>query len=511
MNPNPLDMPPEQFRQLADRVVAMVADYFRDLDQRPVCAPVTASACESLFVADPLPLNADDPMAIVEDVAARVLPNLATLGSPRHVAYVNGSGTPMSVLAEAIAATVNANAGAWKAGPAATEIERLLMRWLGEAFGYPAGGGVLTSGGTMANLAAVYAALCDRAPFDVRERGLQGRGGRGRLLLYIADHEGHSSVYRVAEMLGLGRDAVRQVPSRADFTMDPRALEELVASDLSRGDHPFCVVAQVGSINVGAIDPLDAMADVCARYGLWLHGDGACGAPCLMLPEVRERAAGVERLDSLSFDPHKSLFVSYDAGCLMIRDPALLRNAFSMNAGYLRGIIDNDYQGQDFLEYGPEMSRPFRALKVWMNLRLAGISGYRAILRNNIELVRHLDRRVRQHPDMRALHAPGLYLYSFQYRPAPLAGRESQQSVFLDRLNQEIAEAVQQSGLSSLMTTRVAGRVVLRVSVCSHRAREQDVDAIFDAIIRSGRRICREQGLPGAGDAGLAEPVEQAS
>jgi aromatic-L-amino-acid decarboxylase len=489
------DIPPEEFRRLGYRVVDMMTRYYRTIDARPVLPAVNAAQSEALFSSDRLTRIGESPDAILADWELRVLPNLSTIGSPRHFVYVNGSGTMLGALAEALAASVNTNAGAWKLGPAATEIERLTVRWLAELMGYPADcGGLFVSGGTMANFCAVLTALRNTADHDTTADGLQGADRHGRFLIYMSDHEGHVSVKRVADMLNLGRNAVRLVPSRADFTLDPQALRAMLDEDLARGDRPFCVVAQLGSVNVGAIDPLSELADICSQYGLWLHGDGACGAPAAMLPEMRERFRGLERLDSVSFDPHKWMAVPYDAGCVLVRNPERLRRTFSLSAPYLRGLVPTAYDGVDLMDYGPEMSRSFRALKVWMTLRHEGIEGLRKRLRAGIGQARRAHERVLGHPDFEALHEPTLFLYSFRFRPRDLAGGEHDE--YLDRLNQQIAEEMQRSGLASVMTTRIRGRTVLRFSICSHRTTESDIERVLETLALLGRSADRARRGP---------------
>lgn len=484
------ELPPEEFRRLGYRVVDMMTQYYRSIDERPVLPSLTSAEAEALFNTDRLATTGESADAIFADWERRVLPNLTAVGSPRHFVYVNGSGTMIGTLAEALAASVNTNAGAWKLGPAATEIERLTVRWLAQLFGYPTDcGGLFVSGGTMANFTAVLTALRNTADFDTTAEGLQSAARKGRFLIYMSDHEGHCSVSRVADMLNLGRNAVRLVPSRADYSLDPAALRNMLEEDLARGDRPFCVVAQLGSVNVGVIDPLPELADLCAGYGLWLHGDGACGAPAAMLPEFRERFRGLERLDSLSFDPHKWLAVPYDAGCVLVRDAEKLRRTFSLQAPYLRGLVPTAYDGLDFLEYGPEMSRGFRALKVWMTLRHQGVEGLRASLRAGIRHARRAHELVTEHPDFEALHEPSLFLYSFSYRPRDLTAGGCDE--YLDQLNQQIAEEIQRSGLASVMTTRLRGRTVLRLSICSHRTTERDVDCVFETLAMLGQRVDR--------------------
>lgn len=482
-----LDFDLETFREQGHRVVEMMTEYFSGVHTRRVFPECKASDLEGQF-ADGLPDHGSKPNEILDDWEQRILPNLTTVGSPRHFAYVNGSGTMMSVFADALAACVNTNTGAWKLGPSATEIERQCIRWIAGLLGYPANtGGLFVSGGTMANFTALMTALRNhpRAQ-DARDFGLQCSKSQGRFLVYMSDQEGHVSISRVADMMNLGQRAVVKIASRADFTIDPNALEARIKEDIAHGDIPFCVVAQVGSINVGAIDPLNELADICQRHGIWLHGDGACGGPGAMLPEKRAQYAGLERLDSFSLDPHKWLQVSHDCGLVMVKDADKLRRSFTMNAAYLRGILPNDYHGLDYLEYGTQMSRGFRALKVWMSLKQAGAEGYRAVLRKQIRLAEHLHELVCATPDFETLHEPNLFIYSCRFAPDALrraAADGSQEAAErLDILNQQIAERLQQTGFASLMTSKLAGNIVLRFSICSHRVTTSDIEKTFETV-----------------------------
>ncbi len=491
-HPHPGDLDPRELRRFGADVIGAIADYHSGLDQRRVLPDVTPAGVAARF-ADALPERGLTADAILADWRDRVEPLLTAVGSPRHFAYVNGSGSMIGMFADALAACVNTNAGAWKLGPAATEIERQALRWIAELVGYPADtGGIVVTGGTMANFTALLTALRHVAPYDSTPDGLQHPERRGRFLLYMSDHEGHVSVTRAADMLNLGRKAIRRVPSRPDFTIDVSALARMVAEDRARGDLPFCVVAQLGSVNVGAVDPIEAIADVCAEHGLWLHGDGACGLLAAVHPDTRALLRGVERADSVSFDPHKWLGVPYDCGVVLVRHAERLRRAFSITAPYLRPPGDTDDRaGLDFLEYGPEMSRGFRALKLWMTLRFYGAAGLRDAFAKSLGLARHLHRLASDHPDFETIHEPTLYLYCFRYRPRAFAARaeEPAMSERLDGLNQQIAEAVQKSGLALVMTSCIRGRVVLRMSICSQRTTEQDIATTFEALANAGSEL----------------------
>jgi len=494
------DLEPDEFRRLGYQVVDMMADYFASLRDRPVF-PGKSSEEVAVAFDEPLPWTGQPADQILRDWPTRVLPYATHLGSPRYFGYVNGSGTMLGVLAEALAASVNMNAGGWKAGPAATEIERRTIAWIAEMIGYPIDcGGLFTSGGTMANFTGLQTGLRNMVPYDSHADGLQDETRRGKYLVYMADHEGHISIERAADLLNLGRRAVRRVPSRKDFTIDPEALETMIRADRARGDHPFCVVAQVGSINTGAIDPLEEIADICERNELWFHADGACGAVGAMLPEKKEMYKGLDRADSVTLDPHKWLFIPYECGCLLVRNPEKLRRTFSLSASYLRGTLPTEYTGLDYFEYGPQMSRGFRALKVWMTFRHYGVEGYRKLLRQGIRCAERLDEQVRASDEFERLHEPNLYIYSFRYAPPEdqkLAQRSERDrervDARLDRLNQRIADEIQARGIAFIMTTRIRERTVLRMSICSHRTTLADIDAVFDALAQIGREISREE------------------
>jgi aromatic-L-amino-acid/L-tryptophan decarboxylase len=489
----PGDIELSEFRQIGREVIDAIADYHKNLSGRNVLPKVTPEEVAARFL-DDFSEEGESAEALLADWRERVVPMLTAIGSPRHFAYVNGSGAMIGILAEALAACTNTNAGAWKLGPAATEIERQCVRWIADFIGYPADtGGILVSGGTMANYTALLTALRHVAPYDSTGNGLQDAARSGRFLLYMADHEGHISITRVADMLNLGRNAVRLVPSLPDFTMDIEELDRMLAADRAQGDLPFCVIAQLGSVNVGAVESIAALAEVCARHGVWLHGDGACGLLAAGVPETRTLFSGLERADSLSFDAHKWLGVPNDCGVVLVREGERLRRAFSITAPYLRGSLDSQDAALDYFEYGPQMSRAFRALKVWMVLRFFGASGLRKLFSKNLSLTRHLHHLVGEHPDFEVLHQPTLYIYCFRYLPNNLVERQAEPEVqsHLDRLNQEIVEAIQHSGLAMLMTTRIHGRLAIRMSICSHRTLETDVEATFEAIARWGRRLSR--------------------
>lgn len=488
-DPLDVDLTSAEFRATSDDTRDVLLDLFRNIRTARVFPRKRPAELRALL-SEPLPMKPQPPRGIIKEVREKIIPNSTLLGSPRYFGFVMGSGTNMSVFGDAIGAAINQNPGVWKSGPAATELERVVIRWLAEMISYDRNAaGILTSGATVANVAGIAAGLRDKATYDIASEGLQSDKRRGRFLLYMSDHEGHSSVLKAAQLLGLGRDSVRRVKSNDDFTMDVGSLEEMVEKDIHEGNLPFCVVAQVGSINVGAVDPLREIASVCSRRDLWFHADGACGAFGRIIPRKAKLFKGLELADSVTLDPHKWLYVSYECGCLLVKDPAKLREAFTQHAAYLKGILPTEYTGLDYHEFGPQMSRGFRALKVWMSLKQIGVERYRRLLERNVALAEHLDELVRGCDEFEPLCKPVLQMYSFRYVPRSRKMSEKE----LDSLNQRIVDEAQLTGEAFLMSTSIHGRTALRLSITNHRTTVKDIDQTFNLLWGLGRKLSRQQ------------------
>jgi glutamate/tyrosine decarboxylase-like PLP-dependent enzyme len=496
MNFDSLDIDKESFRKLGHSVIDMIAEYFESIRDVPVF-PKRSSADISKLFDEKLPGTGQDPELIIKNWNEKIIPNATHLGSPRYFGFVNGSGTMIGVLADALAASVNMNPGGWKASPSATEIERRTISWLAEMIGYPTDcGGLFQSGGTMADFTAILTAFRNKAASDTTAEGLHSSSKSGRYKIYMSDHEGHIAIVRSADMLNLGRNAIRRVKSKDDFTMDTDELKNMIDEDIKNGDIPFCVVAQVGSINVGAVDPLEDIAEICAQRNLWFHADGACGAFGAALPEKQYLFKGLEKADSVTLDPHKWMYIPYECGCVLVKDAEKLRRTFSITAPYLRGTLPTEYTGLDYLEYGPQMSRDFRALKVWMSLKHYGVEGYRQLWRQNIKCAEYLDKLVRESQDFEAFHKPLLFIYSFRYFPQKyrsegknISNTSRTLNECLDQLNQHIAEEIQASGVAFIMTSRIHGNLVLRMSICSHRTTLSDIEIVFRKLKQLGEEI----------------------
>jgi glutamate/tyrosine decarboxylase-like PLP-dependent enzyme len=476
---------PDEFRRLGRLAVEIAAEHLARAAEGPVFRPMEPAERKRLLE-QPLPARGEPADASLSFVREHVLAHPMGNGHPRFFGWVNSPPAPAGVIAEVMAAALNPSVAG--GDHASVYLERCGVRWIMELIGFPAAGsmGLLASGGSMANLIGLAAARHWAAQEDgwsVREEGLQG--GRPRMTLYLT-HEGHSCLRKAAELLGLGGASLQPVPVDDDLRMRPEALRELVRADRAAGRRPFCVAASAGTVNTGAIDPLEAIADVCETEGLWLHVDGAYGAFGAALAEMAAAYAGMARARSIALDPHKWLSVPVECGCALVRDGALLRDAFSLVPPYLRTEEGKGFGGLPwFSEYGPQQTRGFRALKLWMTLRTAGRDGIEGMLRRNLAMARRLAERVDASPELERLAPVPLSIVCFRYVSDRLRGQEEQ----LDALNKRIMERIQSEGEAFVSSTQIRGRFALRACVLHYATAEADVDALTDVVRRVGREL----------------------
>ncbi|MFO0996071.1 MAG: pyridoxal-dependent decarboxylase [Alphaproteobacteria bacterium] len=484
----PPAMDVEEFRRLGHKAVDLVSDYLAGVASRPVFTPMTPGERQSLLDED-WPRTGCPAEALIEAVAAKVLPHAMGNGHPRFFGWVNSPPAPIGVIGDFLASALNPSCAG--GDHAAVYIERAAIRWLMELLGYPADGsmGLLVSGGSVANLIGLAAAR-HRASAEmgsnVRAEGLHGV--RRRLLLYMTA-EGHSCVRKAVELMGLGTDSIRTVPIDRDFRMDVPALEAAVARDRAAGLLPFAVVASAGTVSTGAIDPLARIADVAERERLWLHVDGAYGGVGITAPGRAERYKGLDRADSLALDPHKWLSVPIECGCAFVRDGALLRDAFSYVPAYLRTEEGKGFGGPTwFSEYGIQQTRGFRALKLWLVLQHMGRQGIAALVSRHIGLAERLAAAVDRAPDLERLAPAELSIVCFRFTPP---GR-ALDGEGLDALNKRIMETIQSEGRAFLSNATLGGRFALRACILHYGTVEADVDALVDLVRETGTRLLNE-------------------
>jgi glutamate/tyrosine decarboxylase-like PLP-dependent enzyme len=474
-----LMLDPETFRALGYQAVDLAASHLAGMREAPVFQPM--SPADRLTLLDqPLPASGTAPAEILGRFAADVLPYPMGNGHPRFFGWVNSPPAPMGILAELLAAAMGPSCAG--GDHAASYLERCAVRWLMELVHFPVEGsmGLLVSGGSMASLmglatARQWAAAEDDWP--VRERGLYGWGER--LTMYMSS-EAHTTLYKAAELLGLGAESVRVIPAGTDFRLDMPALRAAIRDDRAAGLQPFCVIGSAGTVSTGAIDPLDEIADLCAKERLWFHVDGAYGAVGLLDPRVAPQYVGMERADSLALDPHKWLSVPVECGCALVRDATLLRDTFSMVPPYLRTEEGKGFGGLPwFSEYGFQQTRGFRALKLWMTLLHAGRDGLAKMIARQNALARELGELVVAAPDLELLADVTLSICCFRYVPP---GHELDDAA-LDALNKRIMESVQAGGAAFLTQAMVRGTFALRANVLHYATTRDDLEALV-AVVR---------------------------
>jgi aromatic-L-amino-acid/L-tryptophan decarboxylase len=464
-----------EIRDFGYRVVDVIAESLTSVDRGPVFRPVPPDVAAGLS-SWPLPGEGTAADAILADFREQVLPYPMGNGHRRFWGWVNSPPSVIGIFAEALAAAMDPSVAG--GNHAAVHLEHGVLAWFKQVFGFPAdSAGLLVSGGSMASLIGLAVARHDRAGADVRTEGLQG--DHAKLCIYVSE-EGHSCLRKAAELLGIGSTNIRTIAVDQAYRIDVAALESAIEADLAAGNRPLAVAASAGTVNTGAIDPLEAVAEVCSRHGAWFHVDGAYGAPAILSRRYAAELGPLRLADSLAVDPHKWLSVPVEAGLVLVRDATVMRDTFSLVPPYLR--TDDDPEGVGgpvwFSEFGIQQTRGFQALKVWMALRHDGINGYRAAIESQIELAEQLSQHVKQATDLE-LVASSLSVVCFRYASLELAGDDER----LDAVNRELLHRLQLGGEAFLSGTVLRGRFVLRACIVNYKTRAEDIERLV-ALVR---------------------------
>lgn len=489
----PLEMTAEQFRSLGYEVVDRIAAHLAGLSQAPVTPAEPPGAVRELLGSGELSEHPSDPRQLLHETSELLFRHSLFNGHPRFWGYITSSAAPIGVLGDLLAAAVNPNVGAWTLSPIASAIEEQTVRWIAELIGYPGDcGGLLVSGGNMANFVGVLAARKAKAPWDVRAAGTAAPDGR-RLRVY-ASSETHTWVHKAADLIGLGTDAIHWLPVDDHQRMDPAALRAAIEEDLGRDELPFLVVGTADTVSTGAVDPLAELGRIAHDYDLWFHVDGAYGGLAALLLDgdgaalVPPQLAGLREADSIAIDPHKWLYAPLEAGCVLVRSKAALRDAFSYHPAYYHFEGAEDDPGINYYEYGPQNSRGFRALKVWLALKQVGRGGYRQMLADDIRLAKALYRRVQGEAELQAF-TQSLSISTFRYVPADVPRDRDGVEEYLNRLNTAILDRLQQTGAAFVSNAVVGETTVLRACVVNFRTTLDDIEALPELVIRIGREV----------------------
>ena len=410
------------------------------------------------------------PLGYLETIRDDVFAFSRHNGHPRFFGYVSSPGTPVTAIGSLISSTLNANVTCWRSGPAATELEFVTLRWLKEMLGYPAGAaGLLVSGGSMANFAGLAAARSARAPANVVRDGMTAAGAR--MCVYVSE-EGHFSIRKAAAMLGIGAANVRSIKTDRRLRMDLADLDRVVRDDRAAGHLPCCLVGSAGTVASGAFDPIGGLADFARRENLWLHVDAAYGGFAVLAPSARQLFERIGEADSVALDPHKWLYLPVGCGCILYKDPAAARAAFGEDADYTRVLGLEQDEAFAFWDYGPELSRPFRALDLWLQLKSVGAAALGEAIEGNIACAKYFEELVTASDDFEMLAPVPLSIFCFRYRPPGFTGD-------LDALNERMLIALQRGGSSYLSNARIEGKFALRGCVLNYRTRGQDMERLL--------------------------------
>lgn len=485
----PLDLDAGEFRALGHDLIDRIADFLDSLPERPVTHDQTPNRLQQLLGNGPIPETGMDPGQLLDQAAGYLFEHSLFNGHPRFWGYITSSAAPIGALGDLLAASVNPNVGAWDLSPIATEIESQTIRWIAELIGYPADcGGVLTSGGNVANFVGFLAGRLDKAGWNIRKEGLHGGNSR-RLRVYVSA-ETHTWIQKAADLFGLGTEAVRWIPVDAARCMDMSLLRRQIEEDKEAGDHPFMVVGTGGSVSTGVVDDLPAIAALCQEYDLWFHVDGAYGGFAASQfhnaagADVPIELKGLSEADSVAIDPHKWLYAPLEAGCTLVRDPDKLRAAFEYHpVYYLFGELAINY-----LDYGLQNSRGFRALKVWLALRQVGRQGYIQMIGDDIRLSKELYNLVSVQPELEPF-TQNLSITTFRFVPQGLKRGDEKGEEYLNQLNTELVTRLQRGGEAFVSNAVLDGRFLLRACIVNFRTGRADLEALVKVVLRLGREI----------------------
>ncbi len=426
-----------------------------------------------------------DPSDLVRETWDLMVNNSLFNGHPRFWGYITSSPTPIGMLGDLMASAINSNCGAFVLSPMATEIEKQTIQWLGQLIGYPAGSGIMVSGGNMANFVGFLAGRKSKADWDIRQLGLQPSKGKWRV---YTSAETHTWINKAADLFGLGLESIRWVPVDDEQKMNISKLEEFINEDKNAGYIPLMIVGTAGSVSTGTVDPLNEIADLCKKYDCWFHVDGAYGGFAAALPELKDMFQGIESADSVAIDPHKWLYSPMEAGCTLVKDPNALTDAFSFHPVYYN--FDGDEEPQtNFYERGLQNSRGFRALKVWLGLRQIGTTGHINLIREDIALARMLYDTLKEYENIETF-SHHLSITTFRYKPADIDSGTSQE--YLNTLNQALLNKLQSGGIVFPSNAVINGNFVLRVCIVNFRTRLGDIKALPEIILREGKLVEEE-------------------
>jgi glutamate/tyrosine decarboxylase-like PLP-dependent enzyme len=475
----------KEFKKIGHQLIDAIADFYETIGSRPVTKGESPSQLQKIIGVNGLPPDGADASGIIAKATELLFEHSLFNGHPKFHGYITSSPAPIGALADLLAAAVNPNVGANILSPMATEIEKQTIRWLAEFIGISSTcGGILVSGGNMANFTGFLAGRTAKAPKHSKEDGLSQSSEK--LMIYCSKAT-HTWIEKAAVLFGLGTKAIRWIPVGANDQMNNALLEKAICEDVQNGLKPIMVIGTAGDVSTGAVDDLNGIAAICKKYDLWFHVDGAYGIPAAVIPELKSIFEGIEEADSIALDPHKWLYSPLEAGCALVKDPNHLIETFSSHPVYYN-FNNSEPMTQNYYEYGLQNSRGFRALKVWLSLQQLGRSGYVKLISEDIALSKLLFDLAHQHEELEAV-THHLSITTLRYVPANLLLKSEKKEEYLNKLNEALLNALQSGGQAFLSNAVVNGEYCLRSCIVNFRTTEKDIEEMIEIIIKEGREV----------------------
>lgn len=483
---SPIEITKDEFKKIGYQLIDSIAHFIDTIDEKPVTTGESQKQIQAVLGNASLPEQGTSVSELFFKTSDLLLNHSLLNGHPKFFGYITSSPTPIGALADLLAAAVNPNVGANILSPMATAIEKQTVKWLAEFIGVSTScGGILVSGGNMANFTAFLAARTAKAPKNLKEDGLQNTPGE---MVFYCSKATHTWIDKAAVLFGHGTKAIRWIPTDADNKMNIDILSKTIDDDKKNGKKPFLVIGNAGDVSTGVVDDLSAIAAICKAQDLWFHIDGAYGIPAAVIPEYKNLFDGIKEADSIAFDPHKWLYAPLEAGCTLVKNPQHLIDTYSSHAVYYNFGNQDDEPAMNYYEYGFQNSRGFRALKIWMALQQVGKNGYMEMISQDITLSKLLFEEAEKHPELEAV-SQNLSITTFRYIPSEFSHRERTNEGYLNMLNEKLVNELQQGGEVFLSNAVVTDRYCLRCCIVNFRTSRNDIFEMVDIVIREGRKI----------------------
>ncbi|MEE9364961.1 MAG: aminotransferase class V-fold PLP-dependent enzyme [Cellulophaga sp.] len=480
----PIEIGKEEFRKIGYKLIDDISDFINTIDKRPVTTSESPKQIQNILGISSLPENGIPAAELISKTTNLLFDHSLFNGHPKFLGYITSSAAPIGALADLLAASVNPNVGAHILSPMATEIEKQTVQWLAEFIGVsPNYGGILVSGGNMANFTAFLAARTVKGPKNIKEDGLSNTSQK--LTIYCSKTT-HTWIEKAAILFGLGSKSIRWIQADASNKMDIKVLEETIKKDLENNFKPIMIIGTAGDVSTGVVDNLKGISTICKAYDLWFHIDGAYGVPAAVIPKLKSLFEGITEADSIALDPHKWLYNPLEAGCTLVKNPQHLIDTYSSHPEYYNFTNNEEGFAQNYYEYGFQNSRGFRALKVWLTLQQVGRSGYEKMISEDIELSKYLFELARKHPELEAV-SNNLSITTFRYIPLDYTNKEDIKNDYLNKLNEKIVNKLQIGGEVFLSNAIVNEKYLLRTCIVNFRTSKKDIKEIVEILIRVGR------------------------